>query len=70
MSTMRKTRFQLNGSDGGPLRGEVRTGGRGEERPAVLICHGFKGFKDWGFFPKLAERSPCGGRGESRRESF
>lgn len=22
---------------------------------ALVICHGFKGFKDWGFFPYLAE---------------
>jgi dienelactone hydrolase len=22
-------------------------------RPAVVICHGFKGFMDWGFFPHL-----------------
>ncbi len=24
-------------------------------RPAVVICHGFKGFMDWGFFPHLAD---------------
>jgi uncharacterized protein len=24
------------------------------ERPAVVICHGFKGFMEWGFFPYLA----------------
>ncbi|HET9211202.1 MAG TPA: prolyl oligopeptidase family serine peptidase [Thermoanaerobaculia bacterium] len=24
------------------------------ERPAVVICHGFKGFMEWGFFPVLA----------------
>jgi uncharacterized protein len=24
------------------------------ERPAVIVCHGFKGFLDWGFFPYLA----------------
>ena len=23
-------------------------------RPTVLICHGFKGFMEWGFFPYLA----------------
>jgi dienelactone hydrolase len=23
--------------------------------PAVVICHGFKGFMEWGFFPALAE---------------
>lgn len=34
---------------------DVRTAGRAA-RPAVLIVHGFKGFKDWGFFPPLAER--------------
>lgn len=35
------------------------------ERPAVVICHGFKGFMEWEFFPYvaslLAERAspPC-----------
>jgi uncharacterized protein len=24
------------------------------ERPAVVICHGFKGFMEWAFFPALA----------------
>ena len=24
-------------------------------RPAVVVCHGFKGFMEWGFFPALAE---------------
>ena len=24
------------------------------ERPVVVICHGFKGFMEWGFFPHLA----------------
>ncbi|HEV8582671.1 MAG TPA: alpha/beta fold hydrolase [Thermoanaerobaculia bacterium] len=24
------------------------------ERPTVVICHGFKGFMEWGFFPSLA----------------
>jgi len=28
----------------------------GQNLPLVLICHGFKGFKDWGFFPDLAAR--------------
>jgi dienelactone hydrolase len=23
--------------------------------PAVVVCHGFKGFMEWGFFPALAE---------------
>jgi dienelactone hydrolase len=24
-----------------------------EQRPAVIVLHGFKGFMDWGFFPEL-----------------
>jgi pimeloyl-ACP methyl ester carboxylesterase len=27
----------------------------GGPSPAVVICHGFKGFLDWGFFPPLAD---------------
>ena len=26
------------------------------EAPVIILVHGFKGFKDWGFFPDLAER--------------
>jgi len=56
MATVNTTQFELVGADGGPLRGDVRTQEKGADRPAVVICHGFKGFKDWGFFPHLAAR--------------
>ena len=56
VATARKTSFELAGADGGPLRGDVRTAAGGAGRPAVVICHGFKGFKDWGMFPHLADR--------------
>jgi dienelactone hydrolase len=49
-----KTSFRLTGADGGALRGDVRSAGGA--RPAVVICHGFKGFKDWGYFPVTADR--------------
>ncbi|MBU8907329.1 alpha/beta hydrolase family protein [Desertibacillus haloalkaliphilus] len=26
------------------------------KQPVLVICHGFKGFKDWGFFPYAAEQ--------------
>jgi pimeloyl-ACP methyl ester carboxylesterase len=61
MATVNTTLFRLEGADGGPLRGEVRTQQGGADRPAVVICHGFKGFKDWGFFPHLAARLARGG---------
>ena len=56
MATPRLTRFELRGSDDGPLRGDIRAAGDGNGCPAVVICHGFKGFKDWGFFPHIAAR--------------
>src|SRR5512146_1110508 len=44
----------LTGADGGPLRVDVRRAG--DAAATVVVCHGFKGFKDWGFFPAIAER--------------
>lgn len=62
MATPRLARLELGGADGRPLYVDVRSGARGREvRPAVVICHGFKGFKDWGFFPFLAERLALAG---------
>jgi dienelactone hydrolase len=37
-----------------PIRGDVRLLHGTEPRSAVVICHGFKGFREWGFFPALA----------------
>lgn len=62
MATPRLDKVRLTGADGGPLYVDVRSGAKpGESRPAVVICHGFKGFKDWGFFPKVAERLALAG---------
>ena len=55
MATPTLTKHSLPGSLG-PILIDVRAGGRSSSRPAVLILHGFKGFKDWGMFPPLAER--------------
>ena len=55
MATPSLTRHTLDGALG-PLLVDVRTSDRQLPRPAVLIVHGFKGFKDWGMFPPLAER--------------
>ena len=40
----------------GDLFIDVRSAGRTTPRPAVIVVHGFKGFKDWGMFPPFAER--------------
>lgn len=41
--------------DGRRLWGSVSLPDRRGPAPTVVICHGFKGFMDWGFFPSLAE---------------
>lgn len=48
-------RFTFTASDGELLYGDVRHPEGAERSPAVVIAHGFKGFKDWGFFPYVAE---------------
>jgi uncharacterized protein len=40
----------------GPIWIDIRSAARPESRPAVVVLHGFKGFKDWGMFPPLTER--------------
>ena len=60
MATPTLTKHSLPGALG-PILVDVRAGGRTAARPAVLVLHGFKGFKDWGMFPPLAERLALAG---------
>lgn len=50
--------FQLITPSGAPLRGDLRwdnelTQAGGKSLPVVVLCHGFKAFKDWGPFPEI-----------------
>jgi uncharacterized protein len=55
MATPTLTKHSLPGALGQILI-DVRAGDRSSSHPAVVVVHGFKGFKDWGMFPHLAER--------------
>ena len=55
MATPVLTKHRLDGTLGEILV-DVRAGTRRVPGPAVVLCHGFKGFKDWGFFPPFADR--------------
>jgi pimeloyl-ACP methyl ester carboxylesterase len=55
MATPTLTKHTLPGTLGEILI-DVRAGGRGSPRPAVVVVPGFKGFKDWGMFPPFADR--------------
>jgi uncharacterized protein len=47
------TSFEIESREGLPIRGNVHA--PQSARAMVVIAHGFKGFKDWGFFPWLAQ---------------
>ena len=46
--------FTINSDEGLPIRGDIAVAAR--PHALVVVVHGFKGFKDWGFFPWLSER--------------
>lgn len=47
--------FSLRVGEGRELLGVTHAPEKAGPRPTVVVCHGFKGFMDWGFFPFLAE---------------
>lgn len=47
------TPFSILSSEGLPLRGDFEVAEK--PRALVVLVHGFKGFKDWGFFPWLGQ---------------
>ena len=53
--TVHRTPFRLS-PPGADLRGDYWAGDAPAGDAAIVVCHGFKGFKDWGFFPWLCER--------------
>jgi pimeloyl-ACP methyl ester carboxylesterase len=50
--------LEVEGSGGRPVRATVHGAARD---PVVLLCHGFKGFRDWGMFPWIAGRIAAAG---------
>ncbi len=53
---MKHGRVETTPPHGDVIRADIRRPARGDPRTAVIVAHGFKGFKDWGFFPHLCER--------------
>jgi pimeloyl-ACP methyl ester carboxylesterase len=45
--------FEISSREGLSIRGDIDA--PPQARAAVVIVHGFRGFKDWGFFPWLSE---------------
>jgi pimeloyl-ACP methyl ester carboxylesterase len=46
----------LSAGEDAALRGHIQVLNDGRKKPVLIVCHGFKSFKDWGFFPYITER--------------
>ena len=46
---------QIIGSENRPMLVDLRLDEQISNQPVVVFVHGFKGFKDWGHFPKVGE---------------
>jgi pimeloyl-ACP methyl ester carboxylesterase len=53
MAEKRPFRIRIPGAD---LRGDAWIPAEIAADAAIVVCHGFKGFKDWGFFPYASEQ--------------
>lgn len=53
---MQKESFTLTDGPNGTLRGDVYLPDNPRGIPVVVASHGFKGFKDWGFWPEAGRR--------------
>lgn len=58
MTTTSPQLFEIDG-ELGPIRGDIYRDGSAKD--TVVICHGFKGFARWGFFPHLARKISAAG---------
>lgn len=45
----------LTGSENRPFLIDLHYRETGSPKPIVIFCHGFKGFKDWGFWDQVAD---------------
>jgi pimeloyl-ACP methyl ester carboxylesterase len=49
-----RTGFEIRPADGGPpIRGDLRVAEGAKPKTAVVLVHGFKGFRNWGAWPAL-----------------
>jgi uncharacterized protein len=52
---MNSTDFNITNRHGDVIRGNIHSADANGHAPLAIICHGFKGFKDWGMFPHAAD---------------
>jgi len=53
---MQKLSTEIIGSSNLPISVDITFNGTSKDKPIVIFCHGFKGFKDWGAWNLVAEK--------------
>jgi pimeloyl-ACP methyl ester carboxylesterase len=53
---MRNREFYIKIDDRRTIRGEISIPETDEPKPLLIILHGFKGYKDWGFLPTIHDK--------------
>lgn len=56
MNSLRITQWTIDGAEGNPIFGNTHLP-KAEPRGSILLVHGFMGYKDYGFFPFLAQNA-------------
>lgn len=57
---MSESVLRFVGADGEPVTATLHRATE-DHAPLVILCHGFKGFREWGFWPCFAERLAASG---------
>jgi len=55
MAGLMKKSFVLESLEGRKLEGDYRYTDNDIRKPVVIVSHGFKGYRDWGFLPYVCE---------------
>lgn len=55
MEIIKQKHLEISGKHGRPVLTDVFFKNNPEKKPVVIFCHGYKGFKDWGAWDKMAE---------------
>lgn len=56
MEIFKNKNIEVKGKHGKPILTDVIFKNDGAPKPVVIFCHGYKGFKDWGPWEKMAEQ--------------
>lgn len=55
-NSIKKISIKIKNSHGDDLNTDLRFPENTGKLPLVILCHGFKGFKDWGCFPYIMDK--------------